>query len=54
MKTEKREQTINDKNDLQIEALTDLPVTDDQADGARGGSDAHGRILIGTDGGVWR
>ena len=43
-------------DDIQTESLTDLPVTDGQADSARGGakSDPQGRVLLGTEGGIWR
>jgi hypothetical protein len=52
MKTEKRE--TNDKSQPRAEDLTDLPVTDEQADRATGGFDPQGRLLIGHDDGIWR
>ena len=54
MKTDKQEQPINDKSHSRTETLTDLPVADEQADGARGGVDHQGRILVGNEGGLWR
>ena len=49
-----QENIKNDEINFEAEALTDLPVTDEQDDGARGGIDQQGRVLIGTDGGLWR
>jgi hypothetical protein len=49
--------TTNNESSLQADALTDLPVTDEQADrargGAKGGFDSQGRLLIGSEGGIW-
>jgi hypothetical protein len=53
MKTEKPEQLISDKSDPRAEALTDLSVTDEQAEQAKGGFDSLGRLLIGTEGGTY-
>lgn len=50
-----KENTKNEENNLQTDALTDLPVTNEQADRATGGPtfDPQGRLLIGTEGGLW-
>jgi hypothetical protein len=51
--------TTNKESNLRADALTDLPVTEEQADCARGGAeakgsfDAQGRLLIGSEGGRW-
>ena len=44
------------EDDLQKKSLTDLPVTDEHADSARGGAqiDQQAKLLIGTEGGLWR
>jgi hypothetical protein len=54
MKMKVKEIAKNEAINLQADALTDLPVTDEQADRARGGIDQQGRLLIGTEGGLWR
>jgi hypothetical protein len=50
-----QENTKNEENNLQTDALTDLAVTDEQADRATGGPtfDPQGRLLIGTEGELW-
>jgi hypothetical protein len=37
MKTEKKETLTNDKLNMQVEEIADLPVADEQADQAKGG-----------------
>jgi hypothetical protein len=54
MNERKCQTPTNNESPLQAEALTDLPVTDEQADRAKGGADPQGRLLIGTEGGLWR
>jgi hypothetical protein len=51
-----QENIKNEESNLQADALTDLPVTDEQADRATGGYtyDQQGRLLIGTESGPWR
>ncbi|HZM85542.1 MAG TPA: hypothetical protein VFF31_03200 [Blastocatellia bacterium] len=49
-----QENIKNDEINVQTDALTDLPVADEQADRARGGFDPQGRLLIGNEGGIWR
>jgi hypothetical protein len=53
MKTEKPEQLISDKSDPRAEALTDLSVTDEQAEQTKGGFDSHTRLVFGNEYGVW-
>ena len=50
-----QENIKNEESNLQTHAVTDLPVTDEEADRATGGStfDTQGRVLVGTDGGLW-
>ena len=55
MKDRKNQTTTNKESNLEADALTDLPVADEQAKQTRaGGFDAQGRLLIGTEGGIWR
>ena len=51
-----KENIKNEESNVQADTLADLPVTDEHADRATGGStfDPQGRLLIGTDGGIWR
>ena len=50
-----QENKKNDKINSQADALTDLPVTDEQADRATGGGyDQLGRLTSVTDSGVSR
>jgi hypothetical protein len=59
MNDRKNQTATNNESDLQADELTDLPVADQQANQARGGAesksrfDAQGRLLIGTEGGIW-
>jgi len=48
------QENIRNNEINQADALTDLPVADEQADRARGGFDPQGRLLIGNEGGIWR
>jgi hypothetical protein len=53
MKTQ--EMIKNDEVDSQADALTDLPVTDEQANQSKAGEfQPQGRLYIGTEVGVWR
>ena len=55
MKGTKKEGASNEDINPQVDALTDLPVADEQAEQTRAGAiDQQGRILLGTDGGIWR
>ena len=45
--------TKDDEINIQGEALTDLPVTDEQADGVRAGGAPGGRLFLGTEVGVF-
>lgn len=54
MRDRKNQTTAKSEIVLQTDALSDLPVTDEQADGARDGFDSQGRLLIATEGGLWR
>jgi len=51
-----RENIKNEEIKIESNALTDLPVSNEQADRANGGArlDPQGRILIGNEGGLWR
>jgi hypothetical protein len=51
-----KENTKKEESSFQTDTLTDLAVSDEHADRATGGSthDPQGRLLIGTDGGIWR
>ncbi len=49
-----QENIENDEIKSQANELTDLPVADEQADRAKGGIDPQGRLLIGTENGIWR
>jgi hypothetical protein len=55
MKDSTRETVTGNETILQADTLTDLPVPDEQADRATGGVrfDTQGRLLIGTEGGIW-
>ena len=59
MKDRTNQTPTNDEINLQADALTDLALADEQADRARGGAesksrfDSQGRLLIGTEGGLW-
>ncbi|HSB10609.1 MAG TPA: hypothetical protein VLM38_14060 [Blastocatellia bacterium] len=46
MKNRKKEKATNDKVNLQADTLTDLPVTDEQADDTRGGRGDNSDYLI--------
>jgi hypothetical protein len=50
-----QENMKNEEINFPADALTDLPVTDEQADRATGGPqfDSQGRLLFGTEGGIW-
>ena len=47
---------MNEEGNTGTDELTDLPVTAEQADLATGGTniEPQGRLLIGTEGGIWR
>jgi hypothetical protein len=50
-----QENMKSDESNAQADAMTDLPVTDEQADRAKGGAElSQGRLLMGTEGGIWR
>lgn len=50
-----QESMKNEEINSPADALADLPVTGEQADRATGGAqfDSKGRLLIGTEGGIW-
>lgn len=48
MKDRKKENATNDDINLQAEALTDLPVADEQAEQAKGGSEEAKSRPIGS------
>jgi hypothetical protein len=48
-----QENIKNDEINVQADALTDLPVADEQADRATGGGAASGRIYVATEVGVF-
>jgi hypothetical protein len=56
----KRRQEVMNKQDQreadkQTESLSDLPVADEQANQTKAGAfDSQGRLLVGTEGGIWR
>ena len=56
MKDIQQRNPINNESNQQADPLPDLPVADEQADATKGGDltfDKQGRLLIGTEGGVW-
>jgi hypothetical protein len=54
MKTENQEQLLNDKGDSRVETLTDLPVTDEQANQTRAGANSlNGKLYLATEVGVF-
>jgi hypothetical protein len=54
MKMNAQEHIKSDESQLQADALTDLRVTDEQANRAKGGIESQGRLLMGTDNGLWK
>jgi hypothetical protein len=54
MKDRKNQTTTNNEVNLQSEALTDLPVADEQANQTKAGaSQPNGRLFLGTKVGVF-
>ena len=43
----------NDEINLKADALTDLPVADEQSDSAKGGATASGKLFVATNVGVF-
>jgi hypothetical protein len=50
-----QESIKNEEINSPADKLADLPVSDEQADRATGGTqfDAKGRLIFGTEGGIW-
>jgi hypothetical protein len=48
-KMKAQEQIKNDESNLRADTLTDLPVSDEQADRATGGTRNQGKLLVGVD-----
>jgi hypothetical protein len=50
-----QENIENDESNSQADAMTDLSITNEQADRAKGGAElSSGRLLMGTEGGLWK